>query len=200
MAFEIRLATGADLPAINAIHDYYVLHSTCTYQLAPSSAQEREAWFGRHGPRLPVTVAEASAADAPPDRAFGAVATAPMPATGNILGWASLSPLHERPAYRFTVEDSVYVHPDQLHRGIGRALLADLLRRSDELGYRNVIASISADQEPSVALHRQLGFVEAGRLVKVGFKFERWLDVLYMQRATPREACPSDREHSPTKP
>ncbi len=194
MTFEIRMATATDLPAINAIYNYYVRHSTCTYQLEPSSAREREAWFSRHGPRLPVTVAESSAADARAPDASGAAAGAPVPDTGRILGWASLSPLHERPAYRFTVEDSVYVHPNRLHRGIGRALLADLLRRSDEFGYRNVIASISADQEPSVALHRQLGFVEAGRLVKVGFKFERWLDVLYLQRAAPHWAGPGDRE------
>ena len=64
------------------------------------------------------------------------------------------------------------------------ALLADLLRRSDELGYANVIANISADQEASVILHRQMGFVEVGHLVKVGFKFDRWLDVVFMQRAT----------------
>ena len=167
MTPEIRLATAADLPAINAIYNYYVLHSTCTYQLEPSTAQEREAWFGRHGPRLPVTVAESTKADTRPDRANGAETTASVPVTGNIVGWASLSPLHERPAFRFTVEDSVYVHPAWQRRGIGRALLADLLRRSDELGYRNVIASISADQEPSIALHRQFGFVEAGRLVPV---------------------------------
>ncbi len=169
----IRPAAPADLPAINALYNHYVLHSTCTYQLAPTTAEERQAWFHRHGPALPVTVAM-------------------MPGTGDtggveagaVVGWASLTPLHERPAYRFTVEDSVYVHPDWHRRGIGRALLADLIRRSDELGYRSIIALISADQEPSVALHRQFGFVEAGRLIKVGFKFDRWLDVLYMQRRT----------------
>jgi L-amino acid N-acyltransferase len=166
MTPDIRLATAADLPAINAIYNHYVLHSTCTYQLAPSTAEERAAWFARHGPAWPVTIAQT-----------------PGTAEAPIIGWASLSPLHERPAYRFTVEDSVYVHPDWQRRGIGRALLADLIRRSDDLGYRNIIALISADQEPSIALHRQFGFVDAGRLLKVGFKFDRWLDVLYMQRA-----------------
>jgi L-amino acid N-acyltransferase len=199
MTLEIRLATVADLPAINAIYNHYVQHSTCTYQLAPSSAGEREAWFARHGPRLPVTVVQAGGAAAPAERTSRAEASLAGPAAGPILGWASLTPLHERPAYRFTVEDSVYVHPDRRHRGIGRALLADLLRRSDELGYRNVIASISADQEPSIALHRQMGFTEAGRLVKVGYKFGRWLDVLYMQRTVPHWAGPGDPEQCPSK-
>jgi phosphinothricin acetyltransferase len=158
----IRPATAADLPAINAIYNHYVLRSTCTYQLTPSTDAERRAWFARHGPAHPVTVA------AEPG--------------GGVLGWASLSPFLSRPAYRFTMEDSVYVHPDHLRRGIGRALLVDLLRRSDELGYASVIANISADQAPSIALHRELGFVEAGRLVKVGFKFERWLDIVFLQR------------------
>ena len=158
----IRPATVTDLAAINAIYNHYVLHSTCTYQLSPSTELERQAWFARHGPAYPVTVA------AEPG--------------GMVLGWASLSAFLSRPAYRFTVEDSVYVHPDHLRRGIGRALLVDLLRRADELGYANVIANISADQAPSITVHRELGFVEAGRLVKVGFKFERWLDIVFLQR------------------
>src|SRR4029079_3434109 len=87
-----------------------------------------------------------------------------------------------RPAYRFTVEDSVYVHADHQRQGLGRALLTDLLQRSDALGYRNVIALISADQTGSVALHRALGFVDAGLLKRVGFKFDRWLAVLHRQR------------------
>ena len=164
----IRPATPTDLPAINAIYNYFVRHSTCTYQLTPTTAEERAAWFARHGPEHPVTVARATDAAGAP-----------------IVGWASLSLFHERCAYRFTMEDSVYVHPDWQRRGIGRALLSDLIRRADERGYRSIIALISADQEPSIALHRQLGFVDAGRLVKVGFKFDRWLDVLYMQRANP---------------
>jgi L-amino acid N-acyltransferase YncA len=185
MTAHIRVATQADLPAINAIYNYYVLHSTCTYQLEPTPDGERQAWFSRYGPRLPVTVAYAHA-PALPDTPPHGPAAPHEPDTGGIIGWASLTPLHERPAYRFTVEDSVYVHPAWHRRGVGRALLADLLRRADELQYRNVIAIISADQEASVALHRQLGFVEAGRLVKVGFKFERWLDVVYLQRARPQ--------------
>jgi phosphinothricin acetyltransferase len=162
----LRLATPADLPAINDIYNHFVRNSTCTYQLDPSTSAERQAWFAHHGPTLPVTVAE-------------------LP-TGQIVGWASLSPFHPRPAYRFTVEDSIYVHKEHHRRGLGRLLLADLLRRADALGYRNVIALVSADQEPSLALHQNLGFVEVGRLPRVGFKFDRWLDVAYLQRERPQ--------------
>jgi L-amino acid N-acyltransferase len=163
MTPAIRLAAAADLPAINDLYNHYVLNSTCTYQLDPTSLPDRQAWFARHGPKLPVTVAE-------------------IAGTSTLVGWASLTPLMERPAYRFTVEDSIYVHKDYHRRGIGLALLVDILCRADELRYRNVIAIISADQTPSVALHRNLGFAEVGRLPRVGFKFNRWLDVLYMQR------------------
>ena len=159
----IRLAEAGDLPAINAIYNHYVLHSTCTYQLSPSSGEERREWFEKHGPTLPVTVAAAP--------------------SGEILGWGSLNPFHPRPGWRFTVENSVYVHPKKHRQGVGRALLADLLRRSDELAYQSVIAIISADQLPSVAIHQAMGFAEVGRLIKVGYKFERWLDVVYMQRS-----------------
>ena len=158
----IRLATADDLPAINAIYNHYVMRSTCTYQLEPTSAQERKQWFDAHGSRLPVTVVEA------PD--------------GSVIGWASLSTFLGRPAYRFTVENSVYVRHDFHRQGIGRVLLADLIRRSDELGYRNILAVISADQDASMALHRGMGFVEVGRLSRVGYKFDRWLDVAFLQR------------------
>ena len=158
----IRLAIVDDLPAINAMYNHYVLHSTCTYQLEPTSREDRQKWFGDHGIRMPVTVA--------------------LSAEGTVIGWASLSTFLGRPAYRFTVENSVYVRPELLRQGIGRALLADLIRRSDELGYRNILAVISADQEASMALHRGMGFVEVGRLLRVGYKFDRWLDVAFLQR------------------
>ncbi|HWE03864.1 MAG TPA: GNAT family N-acetyltransferase [Tepidisphaeraceae bacterium] len=156
----LRLATEADLPAINSIYNYYVIHSTCTYQTDPATADERSAWFAAHGPQYPVTVAETD---------------------GEVIGWGSLSRFHPRAAYRPTVENSVYVRQDRLARGIGRLLLDDLIDRADELGYHSMIAGISADQEPSVKLHARAGFAKVGELREVGRKFERWLDVVYMQ-------------------
>lgn len=161
----IRPARLDDLAAINDIYNHYVLHSTCTYQLTPSTLEERRDWFSHHGLGYPATVATAS--------------------SGEVVGWASLSPFHPRPGWRFTVEDSVYIHHAQQRRGLGRALLADLLRRADGLGYRNVIGAISGDQSGSLALHAALGFVEVGRLKNAGFKFDQWLDVVYMQRVRP---------------
>ena len=157
---EIRLAARADLGAINAIYNYFVLHSTCTYQTEPSTEAERAAWFGAHGENHPVTVAVRG---------------------GEIVGWASLSKFHPRAAYSQTVENSVYVRHDAHGQGVGRALLADSIARARAIGHHTIIAGISADQTPSVELHRKLGFIEVARLREVGYKFDRWLDVVYMQ-------------------
>ncbi|MDB5297185.1 MAG: pat, partial [Phycisphaerales bacterium] len=147
--------------AINDIYNHYVLHSTATYQEEPDPLDTRIAWYARHGLAHPVTVAV--------DTADG------------VIGWASLSPFHPRSAYRFTVEDSVYLRPDALGRGVGRLLLADLLDRARAIGHRSVLALIDAGQPASVALHKRLGFEPAGHLRRVGFKFGKWLDVVYMQ-------------------
>ena len=158
---RLRLATPADLPAINAIYNHFVLHSTCTYQEEPSTAEERAAWFAAHGGPHPVTVAEAD---------------------GKVIGWGSLSRFHPRSAYRHTVENSVYVRHDLHRRGIGRLLLDDLVVRAKDAGHRTIIALIDSSQAGSIALHRTCGFADAGQLREVGFKFGRWLDVVYLQR------------------
>ena len=80
-----------------------------------------------------------------------------------------------------TVEESVYIHQDFHRRGIGRAILSDLLAQAKNLGHHRVIAAISGDQDPSLALHRALGFVEVGHLTEVGFKFGKWLDLVYLE-------------------
>ena len=157
---NIRLATAADLDAINAIYNHYVITSTCTYQTEPSTAEERAAWFAAHGPKHPVTVAEVH---------------------GRVVAWGALNRFHPRDAYSRTVEDSVYIHHEFQRRGIGRAILADLMARAQSLGHHAVIGLISADQEGSVKLHLALGFVETGRLKEVGWKYGRWLDVVYVQ-------------------
>ena len=100
---------------------------------------------------------------------------------GEIVGWASLSRFHVRAAYGKTVENSLYVHPDHHRQGIGWALLTDLASRARALDYHTIIAGIDAEQTPSVALHVKAGFTHAGHLKQVGFKFNRWLDVIYMQ-------------------
>lgn len=156
----IRDALAADLPAINAIFNHYVGTSTCTYQLDPESDEGRRRWFEAHGPDHPVLVHEDG---------------------GVVDAWASLGPFHHRQAYAHTVEDSVYVRHDRHGRGIGSRLLAALVERARARGHHAVMALISADQEASLRLHRALGFEEVGRLREVGRKFDRWLDVAYLE-------------------
>jgi len=156
----LRDATVADLPAINAIYNHYVLHSTATYQTEPSTDAEREAWFHAHGPKHPVVVAVAD---------------------GEVLGWGALSRFHPRAAYANTVEDSIYLRHDRLGRGMGSAVLAELIARARAGGHRCIIGAIDADQAASVALHVKFGFGKAAHLREVGRKFDRWLDVVWMQ-------------------
>ena len=158
----LRLATAEDLPALNAIYNHYVLHSTATYQTTPETEAARLAWFhNRNLAHHPVVVAEQA---------------------GRIAAWGSLSPFGKREAFAKTVENSIYVHPDCHRRGLGRLLLQDQLQRAAAAGHRALIAAISSDQAPSLALHRTLHFAEVGRLLQVGWKFDQWLDLVYLQR------------------
>lgn len=157
----IRPALAGDLVAINDIYNHWVRTSTATYQIDPVIPDERRDWFAGHDAGHPILVAELE---------------------GAIAGWGSLSKFRDRAAYDRTVEDSVYLAPDLIGRGLGSALLAALLERGAALGHRTVIAGISAEQDVSLALHRKFGFVEAARLRQVGFKFDRWLDLVYMQK------------------
>jgi phosphinothricin acetyltransferase len=102
-------------------------------------------------------------------------------AAKEITGWGSLSAYHPRSAYRRTVENSVYVHHQHQRKGIGSILLAELITRARALEHRAIIASIDADQVGSVALHAKYHFDHVGRFKQVGFKFDRWLDVVYME-------------------
>jgi L-amino acid N-acyltransferase len=159
--FSIRLAISADLPAVNHIYNYYVLNSTCTYQLEPETLEGRTAWFEQHSPEShPVTVATID---------------------GKVVGWGALSQFRPRAAYGHTVEASVYLRHDVHRRGIGKSLLLDLIARARAAGYHTLIGGASADQTASLALQDSLGFVQVAHLKEVGFKFGRWLDVIYSQ-------------------
>jgi phosphinothricin acetyltransferase len=160
MSVHVRLATAADLDAVNVIYNHYVLASTCTFQTVPSTTAERLAWFEAHDAAHPVTVAVSGE---------------------EVIGFGALSVYNPREAYGRTVEDSVYVRPDRHRRGAGRALLADLLDRAAALGHHTVVAAI-AEEPASIALHLALGFVERGRLAELGYKLGRWVDVIYMQK------------------
>src|SRR5262245_16979134 len=161
MSLHIRLATDADLPAINEIYNYYVARSTCTYQLELETLLTRQDWFARHpSNKYPVTIAEVD---------------------GQVVGWGSLSKFRDRAAYDPTVEASVYIRHDHHRRGIGRALLVDLIQRARAIGFHSLIGGASADQAASIALQESLGFQYVGRFREVGYKFGQRLDVVFMQ-------------------
>jgi L-amino acid N-acyltransferase YncA len=157
----IRLATPGDVPAITDIFNHYVTRSTCTYQTDVESVAARIKWLAGHGPNHPVTVAIDD---------------------GQIVAWGSLTPFNYRSAYARTVENTVYVHHEHHRRGLGRAVTVDLLDRARAAGHHTVVALISAEQTASLALHRSLGFIDAGLIREAGFKFDRWLDVAYLQK------------------
>ncbi|MGD9720476.1 MAG: N-acetyltransferase family protein [Pirellulales bacterium] len=160
-AAVLRDANAADLPAISAIYNYYVQHSTCTYQLEPETLAERQEWFARHSPdKYPVIVAELD---------------------GQVIGWGSLSKFHARAGYDPTTEASVYIAHGFHRRGLGRTMLEHLIERARRAGFHSVIGGASADQTASVALQESLGFTRVGCLKEVGQKFGRRLDVVYLQ-------------------
>src|SRR5207247_4724512 len=131
----IRLATASDLPAINDIYNYYVLRSTCTYQLESETFDARQAWFAAHpSDKYPVTVAELD---------------------GQVVGWGSLSKFRDRAAYDGSVEASVYIRHDRHRRGLGRALLADLIDRARAIGFHTFIGGCSADQTARLRLQER---------------------------------------------
>ena len=159
--FTIRPATEKDLDAIRDIYNYYVAHSTCTYQVEQETAAERLAWFrSRDLARHPVTVAVRE---------------------GVVVGWAALSKWNTRCAYAGTAEASVYIHPEHHRRGLGKALLLELIARAKAAGLHTVIGGASSDQHASLALQSALGFETVGTFREVGHKFGRRLDVTYMQ-------------------
>jgi len=187
---SIRLATEADLPAINDIYNHYVPISTTTYELEPTTLAERRRWFAGRAPIHPVTVAE-QAGDRRPQTGGAETAAAPTlqptayslqpTACPPILGFGSLHTFRNKPGYRFTVENSVYVHPDHHRMGVGSAIILDQIERARQLGLHTIVAGIDKEQTASLALHYKHGFREVGRFPQVGRKFDRWLDAVFMQ-------------------
>ena len=161
---SIRAAVAADIPAISRIYAHAVRHGTASFELEPPD----EAEMARRQRALlaggfPYLVAELD---------------------GAVAGYAYAGPYRARPAYRFSVEDSIYVATDAHRRGIGRALLDQLIVESEARGFRQMIAVIGdSAQLPSIELHRAAGFRLIGAIESVGFKFGRWLDSVLMQRA-----------------
>jgi L-amino acid N-acyltransferase YncA len=158
---DIRDVRESDAEAIAAIYGHHVLHGIASYDLEPPPAEFHRDKIRRiQAARWPFIVADAE---------------------GDVAGYAYVTRFRDRAAYRFTAEDSIYVHPGAMRRGIGKTLLDELLERSAAFGFRTVIAVIGGVEPASIALHAKCGFREAGRLHAVGWKHERWLDSVYMQ-------------------
>jgi phosphinothricin acetyltransferase len=158
----VRLAERRDAEAIRGIYNVEVLESTVTFDMVPRTLDEQVAWIDDHSGGHPAVVA--------------------VDADGTVVGFASLSPWRDRPAYAGSVEDSVYVHRDHRGRGIGRLLLEELVRLGRDHGFHAVFARIVGGHEASIALHVACGFEHVGIEREVGRKFKQWLDVVLMQR------------------
>jgi phosphinothricin acetyltransferase len=157
----IRPAQHEDVPAILDIYNEAVLNTTASYDYEPSTLAAREAWFDAHAKQQhPIFVAVES---------------------GRILGWSSLSEFRSRIGYRFTAENSVYVAPDCRGHGIGARLMPPLIDSARQLGLHAIIAAIDAENDASLRLHARFGFETVAMLKQVGYKFGRWLDVVYME-------------------
>lgn len=161
---SIRPASSGDLSAITAIYAHAVLHGTASYEYDPPDEAEMT-------------------------RRFMAVTSAGFPfivacREGGVCGYAYASHFRTRPAYRYLVEDSIYIAPGVQGQGYGTLLLAELMARCEALGFRQMIAVIGDGgvNLASARLHAAMGFSECGRIVKSGFKFGRWCDTLLMQR------------------
>ena len=161
MDLTIRGATEDDAGAIAAIYAHHVLNGTASYDLDPPPAEFHRDKIRRIAAAgWPFLVAEVD---------------------GEVVGYAYVTQFRDRAAYRFTAENSIYVHPDRMGRGVGKTLLKALLDRASAYGFRTIIAVIGGAEPASIAVHAALGFREVGRLTGVGWKNERWLDSVYMQ-------------------
>jgi len=171
----VRPATPADIPAIQAIYAHHVTSGLASFEETPPAAEEMRRRFDDIAGRgLPYLVAE-----------FG----------GAIAGYGYCALYRTRSAYRYALEDSVYVRQDVQGRGVGSAILGELVRRCEALGYRQLIAVIGdSGHAASIGLHASHGFLRVGTLRSVGFKFGRWVDSVIMQRPLgPGDGSPPER-------
>jgi len=159
---NIRPATPNDLQPILDIYNDAVLNSTATAEYNPHTLAMRKAWYDEHQALgLPILVAENE--------------------EGRVVGWSSLSQYHSRYGYRFTVEDSVYIAEAARGKGLGKQLVVPLISRARELKLHTIIASIDSKNEASLRLHQSLGFEQAGYIKEIIYKFNQWLDCVYLR-------------------
>lgn len=157
----IRPASLADVPAILDIYNWAVFNTAATYDYEPHTLAQRIEWFSAHQrDAYPVWVAEAN---------------------GQVVGWSSLSRYKERVGYRFTAEDSIYIAPAFHGQGLSKRLLPPLLDAARAMNLHVIVAGVDSENEASLRLHTRFGFEQVARFKQVGYKFGRWLDVIYLE-------------------
>ena len=157
----IRPATEDDLPAILAIYNEAILTTTAIYQYQPHTLEMRRDWLReKQAGGFPVLAADVD---------------------GQVAGFGSLSPFRPAAAYKYTVENSIYVAADRRGRGIGKALLAALIEAARQMEMHAIVAVVDAENAVSIGMHATLGFEQIGRFRQVGYKFGRWLDLVFME-------------------
>jgi phosphinothricin acetyltransferase len=161
--FAVRRATREDVPSILEIYNDAVLHTTATADYEPRSLESRYEWFDEH------------------EREGYAIFVATN-AGGEVVGWSSLSPYKARFGYRFSTENSIYIHPDWRGRGVGKLLMPPLIEAARALGLHTILAGISADNEASLKLHAKFGFEKVAHFRETVYKFGQWIDVVYMEK------------------
>lgn len=161
MVFEIRQATEADIGEITRIYNFAIEHTTATFDIEPKTIGDRLQWFRARTHAYPIVVATID---------------------DQVVGWGEIKRYGDRKAYRYTVENAVYVDPDHQGEGIGTELLRRLIDIAAEKGYHTIMALIVGGNESSVRLHKKYGFQEVGIMREVGWKFDMWLDVVIMQK------------------
>ena len=158
---QIREAIQEDLPQLLTIYNDIILHTTAVYDYEPHTLEMRQAWFKvKQDQGFPVFVAEED---------------------GKILGFSSIGPFRAWAAYKYSVENSVYVATEVRGKGIGKLLIPPLIDASKKMGMHTIIAGIDASNEASLKLHKSFGFEEVAHFKEVGWKFERWLDLKFLQ-------------------
>ena len=168
----IREATRADVPRILAIYNDAILNTTAVYQYQVHTLADRLDWYeGKKAARLPLRVWEEQ---------------------GEVCGYATYGPFRPWQAYKYTIEHSVYVDKDRRRRGIGKALLQELIRQAEQQGYATMVAGLAAANTGSIRLHVQLGFTPSGTIKKAGYKFGRWLDLVFYQLLLTGPAAPTE--------
>ncbi len=165
MAFTIRPARPSDLPAITDIYNEAGVGTTASYDLEPVSLTDRTAWFmAKQAKAFPTLMAVDQ---------------------GEVIGYAGYGTFRDKAGYDYTVEHSVYVRDGYRTSGVGRMLMAALIDYARGHGVHVMLGVLDADNAASLAFHERLGFVEVGRLPQVGRKFDRWLDVVFVQLTFP---------------